>query len=506
MVTIGNDKICAVVAAERSGSMWNQLRRALHQTRTAELRLDWLITEREIHAFLQRLAKKRPRATLIATCRRREAGGRFRGSIASQLLLLAEALRAGCAWYDLEVESSSKTPPELLDVLLGGGRRIVSAHFFHASPRNPRRVAVDLWKTRPDAIKVAANCRSISAGMRLLRLARGGKRNTIVIPMNDVALPLRCLALRAGSALTYAPVEDATAPGQVSLDALKNFFRADQISRKTFVYGVIGNPIAHSLSPQLQNAGFQARKMDAVYFPFLVHDLRDFLGAVRLLGVRGFSVTLPYKQEILRHLDSCDSLASAIGAVNTVVVSAAGNLYGYNTDYVGVLRALQERVTLSQSRVLILGAGGAARAVAFALAQSGASVCICARRPKEAEKLARAVGGEQFARSGLKSEFFDAIINATPVGMYPKIGHSPLAAHELNCRLVFDLIYRPVTTNLLQLASLRGIETVSGLEMFLAQGIAQWEIWTGQRAPAAAMRKAVLDALRAENRNSRAKQ
>jgi 3-dehydroquinate dehydratase/shikimate dehydrogenase len=504
MALIGTDKICAVVAAERSGSMWNQLTRALRQTQTVEIRLDWLLNEREIHAFLQRLAKERPDAALIATCRRREVGGRFHGQIARQLLVLAEAVRAGCSWYDLEIESSSRCPPELLDVLPGGGCRIASAHFFGKNPANRRQVVAALWKTRPDAIKIAANCSSLADGVKLLRLSRG-KRNTIVVPMGDVVLPLRCLALRQGSAVTYAPVENATAPGQAALDILKNLFQVDRISRKTSVYGVIGNPIAHSLSPQLQNAGFQARKMDAVYFPFLVHDLGDFLGAVKSLGVRGFSVTLPYKQEILRYLDGCDPLASAIGAVNTVVVSATGNLYGYNTDYVGVLRTLQERVTLSRSRVLILGAGGSARAVAFALAQSGASVCICARRPKEARKLARAVRGEEVPRSRLKSEFFDAIINATPIGMYPKTGRSPLSAHELNCRLVFDLIYRPVKTKLLQLASRRGIETVSGLEMFLVQGIAQWEIWVGQRAPAAAMRKAVLAAVRTETGAAQAK-
>ncbi len=504
MALIGTDKICAVVAAERSGSMWNQLTRALRQTRTVEIRLDWLLNEREIHAFLHRLAKNRPDAALIATCRRREVGGRFHGQIARQLLVLAEAVRAGCSWYDLEIESSSRCPPELLDVLPGGGRRIASAHFFGRNPANRRQVVAALWKTGPDAIKIAANCSSLAAGVKLLRLSRG-ERNTIVVPMGDVVLPLRCLALRQGSAVTYAPVENATAPGQASLDILKNLFQVDRISRKTSVYGVIGNPIAHSLSPQLQNAGFQACKMDAVYFPFLVHDLGDFLGAVKSLGVRGFSVTLPYKQEILRYLDGCDPLASAIGAVNTVVVSATGNLYGYNTDYVGVLRTLQERVTLSRSRVLILGAGGSARAVAFALAKSGASVCICARRPKEATKLARAVGGEEVPRSRLKSEFFDAIINATPLGMYPKTGRSPLSAHQLNCRLVFDLIYRPVKTKLLQLASRRGIETVSGLEMFLVQGIAQWEIWVGRRAPAAAMRKAALAAVRTEARAPQAK-
>src|ERR1700693_2282306 len=501
---ISEDRICALVAAERSSQLWKQLKQALRHTRTVELRLDWLLTDQEILTFLRRLARTRVRATLIATCRRRQAGGRYRGRIANQLLILAEAIRAGCVWCDLEIEGASKCPPEVLDVLLAGSRRIASAHFFGASPANWQRVLADLRSTNPDAIKIAATCDSLKAGLRLFRLARA-KRNTVVIPMGDVVLPLRCLALREGSSLCYAPVENATAPGQVSLTNAKELFRIDQITRKTSVYGVIGNPIAHSLSPQLQNAGFQARKINAVYFPFLVHDLRDFLAAVKPLGIRGFSVTLPYKQEILRHLDSCDPLASAIGAVNTVVVTSAGNLYGYNTDYIGVLRSLQERVTLSQSRVLILGAGGAARAVAFALAQSGASVCICARRPNEAMKLARAVGGREGPRSRLKSEFFDAIINSTPIGMYPKTENSPLSARDLNCRLVFDLIYRPVTTKLLQLASRRGIETVSGLEMFLATGIAQWERWTGQRAPAAAMRKAVLDALRTETRTAQAK-
>jgi 3-dehydroquinate dehydratase / shikimate dehydrogenase len=498
---MAKDKICAVVAAEQPRSMWTQLERALRQTRTVELRLDWLPTAREIHAFLGQLANKLPRATLIATCRRVEAGGRFRGTIASQLLVLAEAIRAGCSWYDLEIESASKCPPELLDVLLGEGRYLASAHFFRANPTTWKRIAAKLWQTKPDAIKIAANSSSLADALSLLRFAKA-KPNVVAVPMGDVALPLRCLGLREGSALSYAPVETATAPGQVPLDALKNLYRADRISRNTRVYGVIGDPIAHSLSPQLQNAAFHARKMDAVYLPFLVHNLRDFLGAIKPLGIRGFSVTLPHKKKILRYLDGCDSLAMAIGAVNTVVVRGGGELYGYNTDYIGVLRALQQRISLPASRVLILGAGGAARAVAFALAQSGASVCVYARRAREAKKLAQAVGGEAVTRARLRKEFFDAIVNATPVGMFPAIERSPLNSYELNCRLVFDLIYRPVETKLLKLAARCGIETVSGLEMFLAQGAAQWEIWTGERAPAAAMRRAVLNALRAEDKRS----
>jgi 3-dehydroquinate dehydratase/shikimate dehydrogenase len=390
----------------------------------------------------------------------------------------------------------------LLEVLLGEGRRIASAHFFRRSNKNLQRVAADLRRGKPDAIKIAVQCDSLGRSLEVLRLARG-RRNVIAVPMGDVALPARVLALREGSALEYAPVENATAPGQVTLDAAKNLYRADILRRKTRVYGVIGNPIGHSLSPVLQNAGFQACKMDAVFLPFLVRDLRDFLHSVAALGMAGFAITLPHKQAILRHLDDCDPMAAAIGAVNTVVVRGDGKLYGYNTDYVGVLRALERRIPLRGSRALIFGAGGAARAVAFALAESGASVCVCARRAQAAKALARVVGGEVVERRRLQREFFDAIVNTTPVGMHPAEGRSPLEARELNCRLVFDLIYRPRVTKLMQLAARRGIETVSGVEMFVAQGTAQWEIWTGERAPVDAMRGAVLRALAREEKIGR---
>lgn len=499
---LGRDKICAVVAGAKAESMHRQLARALRETRTVELRLDWLADDREIRRFLKRLAGAKPGAavTLIATCRRREAGGRYRGSIAKQLVHLSEAVRAGCAWYDLEIESASKCPPELLDVLLGEGRELRSAHFFRGMPRNLGRVVANLERGRPDAIKIAAQCDSLADSLKLARLART-RRKIVAMPMGEVALPVRFLALRERGGFAYAPVENATAPGQISLEEIKNLYRVDDFGRRTGVYGVIGDPIGHSLSPQMQNAGFQARGINAVYLPFLVHDLGDFLGAVEALGIRGFSVTIPHKERILRHLDGCDPLAAKIGAVNTVVVRGGGKLYGYNTDYVSVLRALAPRIPLRGSRVLIVGAGGAARAVAFALAEAGAAVCIFARRSEKAKSLARAAGGEALARNRLRREFFDAIVNATPVGMYPREGRSPLEARELNCRLVFDTVYRPRRTKLLELAARRGVETVSGIEMFIAQGTAQWEIWTGERAPVEAMRRAVVRAFeREENR------
>ena len=391
---------------------------------------------------------------------------------------------------DLEIESAEKISREEFRGLRRRARVLVSFHDFRRTPSDLRRVTNRLARVGGDAIKIAAQARGLRDALRVLETARTGRR-VVAVPMGDAAGAARILALRAGSAMAYAPVGEATAPGQISLQEMTSLYRADRLTRRTRVYAVIGDPIGHSLSPQLQNAGFRARRMDAVYVPVLVRDLRDFLGAIGPLGIAGFSVTLPHKEVILRHLDDCDPLAAEIGAVNTVVVRGGGKLFGYNTDYVGVLRALERRLPLVGSSVLVLGAGGSARAVAFALSRAGANIRICARRPERARALARDVGGEAIERRALRSEFFDAIVNATPVGMFPRSGESPLEARELNCRLVFDLIYRPAETRLLRLARRRGIETVSGLEMFVAQGTAQWEIWTGERAPVREMADAV---------------
>jgi 3-dehydroquinate dehydratase/shikimate dehydrogenase len=279
---------------------------------------------------------------------------------------------------------------------------------------------------------------------------------------------------------------------------MMHLYRAHELTKKTRVFAVIGDPVEHSLSPLLHNTGFIARDVDAVYLPFLVRRLKDFLNVVERLGIRGFSVTIPHKETILKYLKDCDPLAAEIGAVNTVVVRRDGSLYGSNTDFVGVLRALETKMRLRASRVLVFGAGGAARSAAFALAHAGAELAICARREQMGRKLARVVHGEFIGRRALRHEKFDAIINSTPVGMYPHSNISPLSARELNCRIVMDLIYRPLDTELVTIAREKGIRTVSGVDMFLAQGFVQWELWTGESAPHAAMRRAVLESLRAE--------
>ena len=497
MALFGNGvrRICAVVAAPTASGMHRQARVALRSTPTVELRLDWLKTDTERQRFLNLLRKGGfPKATFLATCRRQESGGKFMGDIARQLHWLNQAREAGCQWCDIEMETLRELPEGFLRSYPVPPQILLSIHDFERTPKLPKKIFVS-QHGQVDAVKIAAHTETIADSVRLLNVARRS-RNFVAVPMGNVGLPARLLALREGSELAYAPVAEATAPGQVSLKEMLQLYRSHLLTRRTRVYGVIGDPIGHSLSPLLHNTGFAAGHVNAVYLPFLVRQLGDFLKAVPDFGIKGFSVTIPHKQTILKHLKECEPLAAEIGAVNTVVVRRDGSLYGCNTDYLGVLRALERKLRIQDSRVLILGAGGSARAAAFALARAGARVCICTRRESAAKHLARAVGGETVPRSALGTHSFEAILNATPVGMHPQEGISPLSAHELQCRIVMDLIYRPERTKLLEIAAQKGISTVSGVNMFLAQGFAQWEIWTGKRAPEAAMRRAVLSALR----------
>ena len=502
----GQDRLCAVVAASGAVAAIEQLRFAKNVTkaRVIELRLDFLASRAEIESLLSWVARQPRKPVLIATCRRLQAGGRFKGSIDAELVVLERAVQAGCRWCDVEIETAERIAPGELSSNLAPARVLVSAHNFRRLPQNLPAIVARLEACKGDAIKLAAACQSLAEVRRLLELVRG-RLDFVAIPMGDEMLAARILALRQGSALAYAPVSQATAPGQIAIDEIdrvyrprRRFGRSVGIHARTAIYGVIADPVAHSLSPLMHNAGFAARKKDAVYLPFRVQSLPDFIAAIKSFGIAGFSVTIPHKERILRYLDECDPLAAEIGAVNTVIVRA-GKLCGYNTDFVGVLRALEKQLPLASSRILLVGAGGSARAAAFALARAGAAVSICARRPQRARALARSVGGEAIDRRELRRRSFDAIVNCTPVGMRSHRG-SPLESGELNCRLVMDLIYRPLKTELLRRAESRGIAIISGVDMFLAQGFAQWQLWLGEPAPQSAMRRVVMAALQKEEK------
>jgi 3-dehydroquinate dehydratase/shikimate dehydrogenase len=496
------ERLCAVVATPSAREAMIQLRLATRYTRTIELRLDWLGSDRARAAFLAALSKFRKRGlTLVATCRRILGGGKLAGGAQSELYWLTEAREAGCQWCDLEIETLRELPDRSARSLPVPSKILLSIHDFAKTPPLPRTLQ-HARRGEVDAVKIAARARTLRDSLKLLRLARDSK-DLVAVPMGEIGLPARLLALGRGSALAYAPVAGATAPGQVSLHDCKRLYRADSITRKTEIYGVIGNPIGHSLSPLLHNTGFVAAKRDAVYLPFLVENLKEFVAAIPEFGLRGFSITLPHKQTIMKYLGMCEPMAEKIGAVNTVVVASDGKLHGSNSDYLGVMRALDGKLQLDRSRVLIFGAGGSARASAFALVGAGAEVLICARRESAARELARACGAQAIRRRYLASACFELIVNATPVGMYPHSAATPLLAREINCDLVIDLIYRPLKTRFLGIAAEKGIRVVSGVEMFLAQGFVQWELWTRKPAPEARMRRAVLAQLRADQAHRR---
>jgi len=469
----------------------------LKETPTVELRLDWLANDRERRKALDWLKRFRPEnAVFVATCRRRVGGGELAAGAAEELFWLRKAKEAGCSWCDLEIETLKELQAKFVEGYALPPKVMLSTHDFRRTPQHSQDLKIPVVRG-VTAVKMAAMSRNLSDSARLLRVTRGLK-HVVAVPMGEIGLPARILSLREGRALAYAPVAARTGPGQVPLHDLKGLYRAHQLTQKTSVYGVIGDPISHSLSPLLHNTGYVAEKKDAVFLPFLVENLHEFLKLLGDFGVKGFSVTLPHKQSILEYLAECEPLAAEIGAVNTVTVGSNGRLAGCNTDYVGVLRALEGKLQLSGSRVVILGAGGAARAAAFAVAKAGAEVLVCARRENAAKELARAVHGRVLRRAALRKQTFDALVNATPVGMHPHPVSSPLEAAELNCSLVLDLIYRPLQTKLLRMAATRGIRTVSGVALFLEQGVAQWELWMGSRAPESAMRNAVVRALKAE--------
>ncbi len=491
------ERLCAVIATPTAREAVRQLREATRYTRTIELRLDWLRSDRERSSFLKTLRKIGKKGlTLVATCRRILGGGKLAGGAQAELYWLSQAREAGCQWCDLEIETLRELPGQSARALPGPPKILLSYHDFQRTPPLPLNL-VHARRGEADAVKIAARARTLTDSLKLLRLAHDS-RDMVAVPMGEVGLPARLLALSRGSALAYAPVAAATAPGQVSLHDFQRLYRADSITQQTEVYGVIGKPIEHSLSPLLHNTGFIAAKRDAIYLPFLVENLKEFVEAIPEFQLRGFSITIPHKQTIIKYLAECEPMAEKIGAVNTVVVGKTGKLRGSNTDYWGVLRAFDGELKLRDSRVLIFGAGGSARAAAFALTDAGAEVLICARRETAARGLARACGAQAIARKYLASACFAAIVNTTPLGMYPYAGVSPISVRELNCEIVLDLIYRPLRTKLIQIAVQKGIRAMSGVEMLLAQGFAQWELWMGKAAPEAAMRRAVMGKLRQE--------
>jgi len=458
-----------------------------------ELRADYLSRLPD----LSRLLRDRPTPCVI-TCRRQSDRGRWRGTEQQRQALLRTAVVYGAEYVDLERDVARAIPR------YGVTKRIVSHHDFEETPDNLEEIYAECAELDPDIIKLATMANAPSDMVRMLKLVREADVPTVGFCMGELGMASRILCGKYGSPFTYASFskERELAPGQLSFEEMQGIYRFDAINSDTQVYGVIGDPIGHSLSPLIHNAAFRSEDRNAVYLPFRIPKdlLASTLEEFEWLEVDGYSVTIPHKEAVITVADRTDGPVQEIGAANTLYRDRQGYWLASNTDYEAALASIrlgmetegQVDESLSGKKVLLLGAGGAARAIGLGLARSGALLTIANRTHKRAQELASGLGCQQIKWENRGTVFADVLVNCTPVGMHPNVDETPYEIHWLRENmLVFDTIYNPESTLLLKNARERGCRTVSGVEMFVRQAAAQFECFMRRAAPIEEMRAAL---------------
>jgi 3-dehydroquinate dehydratase/shikimate dehydrogenase len=491
--------VCVAIVGSTPAEMIEKATSVVKETPFLEFRLDYL--EKPLLALpkLKQFFADNTAATAIATCRRAANGGKFTGTIAAEVEILFKAADAGFHLVDIELQSAESIKKAGLQKLRETGiALIVSYHDFNAT-KDLDEIYARIAPFNPDFVKIVPTAKALVDNVTLIRFLErmNDHTNIIGICMGDAGVISRVLGVRAGSAFTFAAATpgEETGPGQIAARTLIETYRIEHVDAATKVYGVAGNPIRSSLSPVMMNTAFRRETVNAVYLALQTTRLSDLLKLVHEIPVQGVSITMPLKQEILPHLEQTDPLSAKIGAVNTIRL-LDGKLYGFNTDVAGIVGPLEKRMSLRGAKVLVLGAGGAARAAVFGVRDRGAEVFILNRTAETAQKLARQSGSKTIRKEALAKTSFDAIINATPVGMAGNKAPQILEAKDLNTRLVFDLVYNPLETPLIHMARQQSIPIITGVEMFVQQGARQFEIFTGKPAPEEEMFRVVLHALR----------
>jgi 3-dehydroquinate dehydratase / shikimate dehydrogenase len=490
-------RICIAVVGADVGTMLERAESLVRDNPFLEFRLDYLAQPLAALPKIKNFIEIHPEGNFIATCRRAVNGGKFKGSVANQVAVLRKAAEVGFELADLELPSAQALKSKELQDLYDRIGLIISHHDFKATKKLDDQLAA-MRKYPADFYKVVSTATNLHDNVVMMKFieAHSGEHEMVGLCMGEQGIISRVLGVRARSVFTFAAATrgEETAPGQVPAVELRETYRIDMVDQATQVYGVAGEPVAHSLSPVMMNAAFRRETVNAVYLALHAKSLKDLMACVHEIPIRGLSVTMPYKEDILDVLENSDALTRQIGACNTVVRGAGGQLYGFNTDVAGIVVPLEQRMRLAGARALIVGAGGAARAAAFGLKARGAEVLITNRTAEKAQTLARQSKAKYLKRAELVKQQFDVIINATPLGMGGG-QQSPLDEKELNTKYVFDLVYNPIETQLVRMARAREIQVISGLEMFVQQGARQFEIWTGKPAPIAEMAYVVTKAL-----------
>ena len=489
--------ICVSIGRSRHKHMLAEHKHLCEQgAKMVELRLDYISSRVNI----QRLLKDRPCPTIV-TVRREQDGGKFTGDEDARLRMLREAIANGVEYIDLEEDIAGDIPR------FGKTKRIVSFHSFRNTPDNLRELHDRLKSKDADVVKIATMANQPRDNVRVLEMMQESEVPTIGMCMGDMGTPSRILGPKFGAPFTYATFhhERALAPGQLSYQQMVEVYRHDSINPDTAVYGVIADPIGHSLSPQVHNAAFGEAGIDAVYVPFRVpmDTLGQFMEDVPRLGLRGLSVTIPHKEAIAKFLTKVDPAVKGIGAVNTVLIKDQ-QVLGYNTDYKAAMDSLESAFgpigatpsPLKDKRVLVLGAGGVARAVMYGLERRGAKATIAGRTRSRAQYLAEQFSGRAVDWQARHNAKVDVIVNCTPIGMHPNVDETPFGKSYLKpAMIVFDTVYNPESTLFLKEAKSHGCRTVTGVEMFIRQAALQFMLFTGHEAPYQLMRETLKRAI-----------
>ena len=529
---MNNGKICVSVCAETAHEFIKEIKRAEEFADVIELRFDCLKSNQIDIVFAKlRQSRRMNKIPFVITFRAKEQGGKRELTKEERNNFWNGGNEIG--WADLEEDIVEDSFSWLWD------KRICSYHDFNGVPENLEKIYERLRATEVDIVKIAVQADDITDTIPIWKLLERWETEKesiktkklkeyeelskklkeidysissptsflqiIPIAMGEAGKWTRILGLAHGAFMTYASLDagNETAPGQISARDLIETYRVKELNEQTEIYGILGNPVAQSLSPQMHNTAFKFYNLNAVYIPFEAKNLDEFIKKfIRKetrkieLNFKGFSVTLPHKQAIIKHLDFVDETAQVIGAVNTVKI-IDGKLYGYNTDAQGFIEPLKNTYgDLRDAKVAVLGNGGAARACIYALKKEESKVSIFARNLKKAESLASEFQVELKEFSKTNFSDYDILVNTTPLGMKGEFeNETPLSAGQIeNVKLVYDLVYNPFETRLLKEAKSVGVPTIGGLAMLAAQGAAQFKIWTGKDAPvnemgAAALRK-----------------
>jgi len=480
--------ICVTVVGRNTEAIRKARMAAEPDADVVELRLDSMERPDPRGALADR------RKPAVVTCRPLREGGMFDGAEEERLRILRDAHALGAEFIDVEWDADARA----LIAERGGRGVIVSRHVFEGTPSNAPAMLNRLRAAGGEIAKLAVMTERLSDLHTLIRGSRSD-RSSILIGMGRTGLATRVLAGRFGSRWTYAGY--GIAPGQVPVGQLLGEYHVRRVRADAAVYAILGRPVVHSLSPAMHNAGFAAAGLNAVYVPLETRDLTDLRAFAADVGLRGASVTIPFKQQVMPLLDDIAPTAAAAGAVNTVAITpstepGSGDRWiGMNTDADGFIEPLRRRLPdgMNGMRASVLGAGGAARGVGLALRREGAHVAICARRRDAAREVAQAIGAEAGEWPPSPGSW-DVLVNATPVGSRAVPGTPCDIA--LDGRIVYDLVYDPDQTLLISAAQDVGIQTIGGLEMLVAQAERQFEIWTGARPPAGLFREAADAAIR----------